>query len=336
MANQLHSLFIRLPLLLRIFTITVLFLILFGIIIHFLEPTTFPNIVDGIWWAIVTATSVGYGDFVPQTLLGRIAAVLLIMLGAGFVTSYFSTLAASTVTKQNSFLVGKSTYKDKGHYIIIGWNERTKEVISNLLNFVPPVKIVLVDDTLNANPIPFKHVHFIKGKAHLDETMLRCNIREARKVLITADPTKDELQADMNSILALLSIKGIAPEIPCIVEILTKDQVINAKRAGADEVIQTNNLISVFMLNSLDSTVSHGLIQEVFEHLRSRELQVIPSDETVIAGNFSDASNVLLLRGLLLLGLKKGENIIIHPPHHMLIENGDFLITMNASNHLIK
>jgi voltage-gated potassium channel len=46
---------------------------------------------DGIWWAIVTATTVGYGDISPSTLWGRIIAVLLMLVGIGLV----STLAAS-------------------------------------------------------------------------------------------------------------------------------------------------------------------------------------------------------------------------------------------------
>jgi voltage-gated potassium channel len=49
---------------------------------------------DGIWWAIVTASTVGYGDISPITLPGRIIAIILMLVGIGLM----STLAASITT----------------------------------------------------------------------------------------------------------------------------------------------------------------------------------------------------------------------------------------------
>jgi voltage-gated potassium channel len=57
-----------------------------------LEPQTVRGgFGDGIWWAIVTASTVGYGDIAPSTGVGRVIAVLLMLCGVGLV----STLAAS-------------------------------------------------------------------------------------------------------------------------------------------------------------------------------------------------------------------------------------------------
>ncbi|WP_225423094.1 ion transporter [Paucilactobacillus nenjiangensis] len=55
------------------------------------------SLVDSLWWAIVTVTTVGYGDISPHTGVGRLAAILLMSLGIGFIgvltssiTSYFA------------------------------------------------------------------------------------------------------------------------------------------------------------------------------------------------------------------------------------------------------
>lgn len=70
--------FLRFPYVVRLLFIVIFILIAFGTIIHFIEPDNFPTIFDGIWWAIVTTSTVGYGDFVPGTVKGRIIAMLLI------------------------------------------------------------------------------------------------------------------------------------------------------------------------------------------------------------------------------------------------------------------
>ncbi len=57
-----------------------------------LEPQTVNHsFLDGLWWALVTVSTVGYGDIAPQTLLGRLLAVVLMLSGLGLL----STLAAA-------------------------------------------------------------------------------------------------------------------------------------------------------------------------------------------------------------------------------------------------
>ncbi|OIK10275.1 ion transporter [Bacillus sp. MUM 116] len=325
MPNRFYISFLRLPLLIRILFIALLVFLLFGIFIHLVEPKTFPSIFDGIWWAIITGTTVGYGDYVPHSLIGRFIALVLILLGAGIVSSYFGTLAAAAVTKQDALLEGKIQFKGKFHIIIIGWNERSRELTDKIIRSRTPQMIVLIDETLEANPVHSKFVHFIQGKGHVDETIMKSNITEAEKVLITADRGNDELQADMNSILTLLTIKGLCAEVKCIVEILTAEQVINAYRAGADEVIQSNKLTSVFMINSLHSN-GDGLLSDFVHQLQESRLSACTIKEEEIGKSILEVCHQLLNEGNLLIGIKRGEETLLNPPHSIKIEKNDLLL----------
>src|SRR4051794_16044314 len=55
-----------------------------GSALTMLEPQTVRGgFLDGVWWAIVTASTVGYGDIAPSTIAGRLIAVLLMLSGVG-------------------------------------------------------------------------------------------------------------------------------------------------------------------------------------------------------------------------------------------------------------
>ena len=55
------------------------------------------SVADGIWWAVVTATSVGYGDLVPASSQGRVLATVLMLLGVGFMALLTAAIAAHIV-----------------------------------------------------------------------------------------------------------------------------------------------------------------------------------------------------------------------------------------------
>ena len=57
---------------------------------------------DALWWAMVTITTVGYGDFYPTTPTGRIAAVFVMIMGIGIIGSLASILASFLVSPANS------------------------------------------------------------------------------------------------------------------------------------------------------------------------------------------------------------------------------------------
>ena len=47
--------------------------------------TQFQTVGQGVYWAIVTMTTVGYGDIVPQTVLGQLLAAVVMLLGFGII-----------------------------------------------------------------------------------------------------------------------------------------------------------------------------------------------------------------------------------------------------------
>lgn len=70
------------------FSSIAIILIIFTIMVYFAEndaqPQTFSSIPKTLWWAIVTLSTVGYGDMYPVTITGRIITTILTMIGIAF------------------------------------------------------------------------------------------------------------------------------------------------------------------------------------------------------------------------------------------------------------
>jgi voltage-gated potassium channel len=61
--------------------------------------TQFQTVGQGVYWAIVTMTTVGYGDFVPQTVLGRVLAAVVMLLGFGIIAIPTGIVTVETINQ---------------------------------------------------------------------------------------------------------------------------------------------------------------------------------------------------------------------------------------------
>ncbi|ARN75544.1 potassium channel family protein [Oceanicoccus sagamiensis] len=78
--------------------VSLLFIIIAGYLIAGVDPNI-SSPADGIWWAWVTATTVGYGDIVPVSPAGRILGGFLILLGIGLFSMITANISVFFITK---------------------------------------------------------------------------------------------------------------------------------------------------------------------------------------------------------------------------------------------
>jgi len=76
-------------------------IVLFGCLIAGIDPKI-NNIWDGIWWAIATVSTVGYGDVVPTSFMGRLLGTLLIILGLGIFVTFTANYLALLLQRERA------------------------------------------------------------------------------------------------------------------------------------------------------------------------------------------------------------------------------------------
>ena len=88
---------------------TIFLVVVAGAVQTTVNEGEFKSFWDGIWWATVTVTTVGYGDLYPTTVAGRIVGIVLMLVGIGF-------LAVLTATVSSLFV--KADRKDESREIL--------------------------------------------------------------------------------------------------------------------------------------------------------------------------------------------------------------------------
>jgi voltage-gated potassium channel len=66
-----------------------------GFAIRLVDPSDFDNVWLGMWWAVQTVTTVGYGDVVPTHTSGRVIGAILMLTGIGFLTVVTAVITAA-------------------------------------------------------------------------------------------------------------------------------------------------------------------------------------------------------------------------------------------------
>jgi len=84
------------------FLIVVVWLVVvvaFGVVEHLIDDKTFPTVWLGMWWALTTVTTVGYGDVVPQESAGRVVASFLLLGGLALLSVVTATITSGFVAR---------------------------------------------------------------------------------------------------------------------------------------------------------------------------------------------------------------------------------------------
>jgi voltage-gated potassium channel len=65
-----------------------------GLLMRVVDKKNFPNTGSGLWWAVQTVTTVGYGDRVPTTTAGQILATLVMVVAIGLISVLTAAISA--------------------------------------------------------------------------------------------------------------------------------------------------------------------------------------------------------------------------------------------------
>lgn len=256
-------------------------LFLSAFVMRLLEPDTFPTVFDSFWYVMTTVTTVGYGDYSPETTGGRLFAItFLYLLGIGILGMVIGKIVQVFSLYQQYKEEGKLSYHKKGHYIFIGWcEEKSKEAISSVLFDYPEAEIVLID-TLEKCPIVHERLHYIQGNLTEESTLDKANIRHCRRISIfSPSHIQDSTLADGHTLLIAASIEAFSVkhgiELHTIAEMRKESHRASFEKANIDEIVLSTESIARMMAKAAVVEGSNQLFFQLLNDQAGHDLRQI-------------------------------------------------------------
>ena len=299
---------------------------------YFEENRSFP---DAVWWAIVTLTTVGFGDISPTSLGGRLIGVVLMFFGIGVLGMFTATIAGVFVEKRLRKERGMGSYDLEGHIILCEWNDRTKEVLKDLRadRRAASAPIVLLAD-IDEKPVVDEYLFFVRGGLS-EETLKRAGIEKAATVVMVGDRSLDHGARDAKAVLSVLTVESLNPGVYSIVELASEDNVSHCERAGADEIIVGAEFSSrVISTATLDHGIS-AVLRELLSAQVGHDLITIQVPAEFAGRTFLDLfSSLKREQGMIALAiLQHGSGkVVTNPDADLVVDSHARLVVVSAGD----
>jgi voltage-gated potassium channel len=278
------------------------------------------SIGDGVWWALVTVTTVGFGDIIPVTTLGRMIGGVL-MVGGLFNLALFAGIVGNTLVgvvlriRREQFRV--SDYS--GHVVICGYDTGARVLLDSLRQEFDPSQIALVvfSEGIRPEDLP-PDFAWVNGDPTKESELDKARLTHARAALLVARRGVLPQQADAVTILTAFTIRSYLAArqnshprrkpVYIAAEILDSENVGHAMSAGADEVIETTRLGFSLLSHAVSMPGTASIMSQVATiGAHSIFVASLPADIPVPASFGDVVRRIKQSSGALVIGLRNPE-----------------------------
>lgn len=205
------------------------------------------NFGDGLWYAIVTLSTVGYGDYFPVTLPGRLLGLTLIMGSIsilGLVVAELTGYVNDYLKKQKLGMLGT---KFTNHFVIIGWDDFASYVVDQLVAVGTPVAVICnKQETLELLHSKYQNNQvFVLFADYGDYAKFeKAGLQKASKVWINHGPDADKL-------IMAVNLRKHYRDIELAMALEAPDLKDTFRAAGVTYIISKNEITARLMASYL-------------------------------------------------------------------------------------
>jgi voltage-gated potassium channel len=308
-----------------LFFVLAVFLGIAAVVVWLTETDrAFHRLWGSLYWAGATVLGLGSGDQVTRPI-GFVASWVLGVFGVAIVALITGALVGFVIDfllKEGQGM-GAAGYRD--HIVVCGWNSTARDLITELSTDEYPTRIVLLHDS-ERNPAG-DDVYFVRGDTTNEEDLKRAGIDTAVSAIIC--PADGSGEADMRSILTVLAIENMAPQVRTIVEVNDPSHVAHFERADVDEVMVTSKLAAHLLARTALYPGLSELVVDIVSGGEGSELYRVALPEGCQGKTIDEVSAFLRANHhSTLLAVSRGATTYTNPDVGFRIEPDDDLIVL--------
>lgn len=300
---------------LRIFIILVVILLIFSYLFSHYEKISF---FKAFYWAVTTATTVGYGDITPTNDIGRVIAMGLMIVGIGVLGLFLATVSSIMFDFKIGRIFGTmESHLFNEHIVILGYSSLIKSSLKDILE--AKENVTLIAD-IDKAPEDNSRLVFIKGNITDEKTLSKAHIEKAKLCIISDED-------DSNSLIAGINVRANDKNIYIIALIFKKEVEKAFKEIGINEIFSSGSFSSRVLVKSIEfkgvSKFFNQLLDENFkEGLIEKDVPEKLADKEFfdVIKYFKEKTDEITV------GIKRGNEVLINPDKSFISKSGDKII----------
>jgi Trk K+ transport system NAD-binding subunit len=278
---------------------------------------------DALYWVVTTMVTLGFGDIVFTTNVGRIFTIIVSLTGIVLFFAILIPLVVAPIAQSISETLPMKS-KLKGHVLIIGYNSMVESLINQFEELRIPFLIIDHDKDVIKELVE-KRLPCILGVHDEETTLKNGRIEAARKVILNRGDEENATTALIARYLTNADIIGLVEDM---------SNAIYLRYAGASKVISPKQLLGIDIGRRAAMPITHQLASStpLIGNLRLFELSVHPesglNDKSIADAKLRE------LTGATVVGLWKGSTLNLNPSPNEVITEDSVLILMGTKKQL--
>lgn len=290
------------------------------------------SLFDALWVTVVTLTTTGYGDLIPQTMTGKIFMMMLLITGVGVVAFALGAVTNILIERQILEMMDQTKLKKAisglSNHIIVCGAGRVGSHVAHVLK-EEKASYVMVDSNSDIVAAKIEEGELIiEGDATNDEVLMSLGLDRAIGIVCA-------LPEDARNLYVTLSARDVNPNLKIVARAERHETMDKLRRAGADKVIAPTLIAGRQMAMAMIKPLTVDLIDTLYTpHKKEYVLEeYLITEQSPLAGKevrviFQSVENVTVI------AIIRNDEIIANVRGSHCLEIGDNLILLGARRNL--